>query len=51
MNTYVISFARTIHYGDVEVQANSIDEAYEMTADWGSDDLTETGGHWEIEVQ
>ena len=51
MNTYTVSFTRTIQYEDVEVQANSVEEAYELTAEWGSDDLTETGGHWEIEIR
>lgn len=51
MAKYVMQFINTAVY-EVEIEAESDDEAYEITKEWGRDELedSEISNHWEIEV-
>ena len=52
METYTMEFKNTVTY-QVEVEASSIEEAFDLTADWGRDDFKEeeiVDNVWEITV-
>ena len=50
MAKFIVESVRTTTYRD-EVEAASVEEAVAIVDDWISDDFTEVGNRWDIDIK